>query len=71
MLGPVLFSVIINGMEELTGYTFTKPEDGTKLGGSVNMLKGRAAFQRDLGMLKEGVSTNQALHSVVWREGER
>ena len=58
-------------MEEVTGYTFIKLADGTKLGRSVKMLKGRAASQRDIGMLKEWANRNQALHSGVWREDER
>lgn len=31
VLGPVLFNVIVNGMEEVTGYTFIKLADSTKL----------------------------------------
>lgn len=44
MLGPVVFDVIINGMEKVTEYTFIRLADGTKLGGLVNVLKGEAAF---------------------------
>lgn len=71
VLGPVLFNVVIDGMEEVTGYTLIRLADSTKLGGPVNMLKGKAAFQRDLGMLKEQPNRNQALHSGVWWEDER
>jgi len=42
VLGPVLFNVIIKGVEEVTGYTFIRLADSTRLGSSVNMRKGRA-----------------------------
>lgn len=71
MLGPVLFNGIINGVEEVTRYTFIKLADDTKLEGSVNMLKGRAAFQTDPGMLKKWANRNHGLHSGVWWEEER
>ncbi|PKU44070.1 hypothetical protein llap_5635 [Limosa lapponica baueri] len=35
------------------------------------MLKGKTAFQTDLGMLKEQATRNQALHSGVWQKDER
>lgn len=43
VLRPVLFNVIINGMEEVTEYTFISLADGTELGGLVNVLKSKAA----------------------------
>lgn len=46
VLGPVLFNGVINGVEEVTRYTFIKLAGDTKLEGSVNMLKGRAPSRR-------------------------
>lgn len=55
-------------MEEVKGYTFIQLADGTKLGVSVSVLKGRVIFQSDLGMLKYWANRNQALYSGVWWE---
>lgn len=62
--GPMLFITLINNLPDGRDYTLSKFENGTTLGGVIDMLKRRAVIQRNSAVQRNELT---GAPSLAWR----
>ncbi|KAJ7425017.1 hypothetical protein WISP_25766 [Willisornis vidua] len=65
VLESVLFNIFVNDMDESTVCNLSKFTDNAEFGGSVVMLEGRKALQRDLDSLHQCAKANSMTFNKV------